>query len=126
IGLPAAARGLLPITDDLRVYQLAGEPSDAVYIDVGTSTSQEFYFNAASSFWLPAANFYDAAASIVIDGNFVVGEQVPNDPEAVVLTNDLVRVEWADSGFEFSVYDGTAWRTKEFGVGHNGESKIDS
>lgn len=108
IGLPDGAMGISPHDADLRVYEIDGELGDAFYFDGGVGADQTWFYDKTTSFYLPAANYYDAAATLEVNGNVVVGEQIINDPLDVVLTNGLLSIVFTSGNLTVSVWTGAA------------------
>lgn len=91
--------------------------------DVSVKVWTGIDYNLAPSYWLPPGNWYDAAATIEYTDDSgttwrpVSGESIPNDIEAVRLTNGLTRCTFSLTGgsdqleVNVSIHDGSSWST---------------
>ena len=97
----------------------AADGSTIRHYDGGASTGEDHYFDAAPQFYLPAADWYDAACSIQITDQVVVGTQWLSDPADWLLSNELVKVEPGASAGQFKVshWDGSAWDAVTYTLG---------
>lgn len=106
-GLPALVQGYeVGINQTPNTAIRKAEDGDVV---VFTSTDNQTFMNAVPSFFIPPADWYSGAATVSMDGQPVVGREVPNRPANWRISNGIVRMSGSSRGILLEGWSGTAW-----------------